>query len=61
MIRKKIAKLIDLKSIITLIMVVTLVVLVIRTGKQELITLFCTTFGAVITYYFTREKKDSEL
>ena len=58
MVKKKLAKLIDLKSIITLILVVTLIVLVIKYGTAELITLFCTSVGMVLTYFFTRDKKN---
>lgn len=59
MIKEKLAKLIDLKTIITLLMVVTLVILMFFTPEAvdgDIKTLFCTSFGMVITYYFTKKK-----
>lgn len=60
-IKDKIAKLIDLKSIITLVMVVALVILLFypSNSDNEIKTLFCTTFGMVITYYFTHKEKEA--
>lgn len=63
MIKKKLAKLIDLKSIITLLMVGALIALMFMPMNVDgdIKTLFCTSFGMVITYYFTRQgKKDSD-
>ena len=58
--REKFAKLIDVKSIVTLIMTVALVVLLFAgiDPPKELLALYCTSYGAVITYFFTR--KDSK-
>lgn len=59
--KEKWAKLIDVKSIVTLIM--TLAMLLILTGifkpTAEAFGLFATVYGSVITYFFTK-KKDSE-
>lgn len=63
MIKKKLANLIDLKTIITLLMVGALIFLMFIPVNidGDIKTLFCTSFGMVITYYFTRQgKKDSD-
>lgn len=57
--KEKFAKLIDVKSIVTLVMTVALVALLF-TGKEppkELLALYCTSYGAVITYFFTHKSK----
>lgn len=59
--KEKLAKLIDVKSIVTLAMVIVLCVLMFIPTEvnAELRTLFCTSFGMIITYFFTK-KKDGE-
>lgn len=61
MIRKNLAKLIDLKSIVTLLMTIFMGVLLFsgRTAPQELVALYASSYGAVMTYYFTRQKEAS--
>ena len=57
--KNKLAKLIDLKSIITIILVVTLVVLVIGDlpiNDEAIKTLFTSVTSACFTYYFTKKK-----
>lgn len=60
--KEKLAKLIDLKSIITILLVLTLVVLVItfaiRNGtlEEKLFLLFSNVTTMVITYYFTKKQ-----
>lgn len=57
--KNKLAKLIDLKSIITIILVVTLVVLVIGNlpiNDEAIKTLFTSVTSACFTYYFTKKK-----
>lgn len=56
--KKNLAKLIDLKSIITLALVATLIVLVVKYGTENLITTFVGMLSMVITYYFTRKNKE---
>lgn len=59
MIKEKLAKLIDVKSIVTLLMTLGLLVLLFG-GMQppsEALALFCTSYGAIITYFFTRKEK----
>lgn len=61
--KEKIEKLIDLKSIITIILVLTLVILVllfaIKNGtlEEKLFLLFSNIITMVITYFFTKKKE----
>lgn len=59
--KEKIAKLIDLKSIITLTLIITLEILIIRGTElnNDLFLLFSNILTMVITYFFTK-KKESE-
>ncbi|MEG2989255.1 MAG: hypothetical protein RR807_07605 [Oscillospiraceae bacterium] len=55
--KEKFAKLVDVKSIVTLAMTAALVALLF-TGiepAKELLALYCTSYGAVITYFFTHK------
>lgn len=57
--KNKIAKLIDLKSIITILLVVTLVVLVfgnLPINDEAIKTLFVSVTTSCFTYYFTKKK-----
>ena len=61
--KKKLAKLIDLKSIITILLVITLITVVFLNGtiKDDSIkTLFVSTVSSVFTYYFTRRDSIKE-
>lgn len=60
--KEKIAKLIDVKSIVTLLMTIALVVLLFTNVEfnKELVMLFSTSYGAVITYFFTKDTKKEE-
>ncbi|NLU52352.1 MAG: hypothetical protein GXX10_05765 [Clostridiaceae bacterium] len=55
--KEKLAKLIDVKSIVTLTMTGILAALLL--GKfdppKEILSLFSTAYGAVITYFFTKK------
>lgn len=61
--KEKFAKLIDLKSIITILLVTTLVFLVIYsaiTGKDisnDIFLLFSNIITMVVTYFFTKKKE----
>lgn len=57
--KEKLIKLIDVKSIVTLVMTISLVVLMFINIEinKELLMLFSTSYGAVITYFFTRKKE----
>ena len=63
MILKKIAKLIDVKSIITIVLVIALVVIVtcnIHIADEAIKTLFVSTVSSCFTYFFTKKKNDTE-
>ena len=64
--KERIAKLVDLKSIVTLLLVITLIFIVVYsllTGKQlidPMFILFSNIVTMVLTYYFTRKKDDAD-
>lgn len=60
--KEKFAKLIDVKSIVTLLMTIALVLLMFVNIEinKELLMLFSTSYGAVITYFFTKKKENKE-
>lgn len=60
--KEKFTKLIDVKSIVTLLMTMALVVLMFTNVdiNKELLMLFSTSYGAVITYFFTKKKENKE-
>lgn len=53
----KLKELIDVKSLVTLAMTVAMIALLFFPGSvnAEAQSLFCTTYGAVITYFFTKK------
>ena len=57
---EKITKLIDVKSIVTIVMTIALVLMV--TGvfepSKEVFTLFASSYGSIITYFFTKKKNE---
>lgn len=59
--KERFAKLIDLKSIVTLSM--TLAMILLLTGvfnpPDAVFALFSTTYGAIITYFFMRKSTDA--
>lgn len=57
--KQKFAKLIDVKSIVTLVMTFAMVLMLTGIFKPttEVFGLFSTVYGAVITYFFTRKDK----
>ena len=60
--KERIAKLIDLKSIVTLAMTIALIVLLftVEEPNKEVLALFCTSYGSIITYFFTKKtEKDN--
>ena len=58
---KKFAKLIDLKSIITLAMTGTMIALLFYNDQinEELLMLFSTTYGSMMTYYYNRKGSET--
>lgn len=61
-IKDRVAKLIDLKSIITILMTITMIALLFyqKEINKELLMLFSTTYGSIMTYYYNRNKKGSD-
>lgn len=59
--KEKLAKLIDVKSIVTLLLTLGMLALLFGPFEpaQEAIGLFCTSYGAVVTYFFTRKDKEA--
>lgn len=57
MVKENLAKLLEVKSIVTILMTGALVGLLISGAEvqRELLMLFSTSYGAVITYFFTRK------
>ena len=55
--KNKILKLMDVKSIVTLLLTVGLLLLLtgVFNPPREIFALYSTTYGAVITYFFTRK------
>lgn len=56
--KEKFAKLIDVKSIVTLCMTGCMAGLLFGPFQpsQEALALFCTSYGAVVTYFFNRKE-----
>ena len=59
--KEKITKLIDLRSIVTLLMNIALVIMLFYSKdiNKEILMMFSTSYGSVMTYYFTRKKDDN--
>lgn len=55
--KEKIAKLIDVKSIMTLSMTAGLLALLFCPWEppKEILALFCTSYGSIMTYYYNRK------
>ena len=61
---QKITNLIDLKSIITILLVITLIGVIfgnVNIGDEAIKTLFVSTTSSVFTYYFTRKTDKNNL
>lgn len=56
---KKLLDLIDVKSIVTLAMTGAMIALLFTDGEPnpEAQSLFCTAYGAIITYFFTKRSQ----
>lgn len=59
---EKVSKLIDVKSIVTLFMTLILGILLIIPWdvNKELLMLFSSTYGSIITYFFTKKNNDEK-
>lgn len=54
----------DVKSFVTVIMTIGLIVLLLVPNinpPKEILALYCTSFGAVITYFFTKKDNDAKV
>jgi hypothetical protein len=63
MFRKKLAKLIDLKSIITIVLTITLSTIIfagIEIADEAIKTLLVSVTSSVFTYYFTKKPSKTE-
>ncbi len=60
--KERLAKLIDVKSIVTLIMTLAMVMMLTGVFKPttEAFGLFASVYGSVITYFFTKKKDRTE-
>lgn len=54
---KQLLKLLDVKSLVTLAMTGAMIALLFApvNANQDAVMLFCTAYGAIITYFFTRK------
>lgn len=54
---KRMAKLIDVKSFVTVSMTIGLLALLFSDHQpaRELLALYCTSYGSIMTYYYTRK------
>ena len=60
--KEKFAKLIEVKSIVTILMTLCMVLLLtgVFNPPDAILALYSTTFGAVITYFFTRKNIENK-
>lgn len=58
--KEKLAKLIDVKSLVTLVMTVAMVLLLtgVFNPPTEVFALFATSYGSIITYFYTKKSGD---
>lgn len=53
----------DVKSFMTIIMTIGLILLLFMPSinpPKEVLALYCTSYGSILTYYFNRKKEDNE-
>ena len=55
---ERLMKLFSIKSLVTLALTATLVALMFsdKEPNKELLTLFCTSYGAIMAYFFTKKE-----
>lgn len=60
--KEKIMKLIEVKSIVTILMTICMVLLLtgVFNPSDDIFALYSMSYGSVITYFFTRKSKDGE-
>lgn len=61
MFKRRLANLLSIKSIVTITLTVILAVLLLGEiePSKELLTLYCTSYGSVMTFFFTK-REDNE-
>lgn len=59
---KQLLKLLDVKSLVTLAMTGAMIALLFApvNVNQDAVTLFCTAYGAIITYFFTKRDQKGD-
>lgn len=62
MIKERLSKLLCVKSIVTLVMTVCMAGLLFSGTEpaKEVLALYCTSYGAIITYFFTRQDQQTK-
>ena len=60
---RNLAKLINVKTIVTLSLTGVLIVMLLGeyNPSKELLALYCTSYGAIMAYFFTKKDKDEPL
>lgn len=59
---ERLAKLIDVKSIVTLALTAALIAMLLGSvdPPKEILALYCTSYGAITTYFFTKKDDTKE-
>lgn len=57
--KERLSNLLSIKSLVTLALTAVLVVLLLSEiePSKELLTLYCTSYGSVMTYFFTKKEE----
>jgi len=60
--KERLSKLVDVKSFVTLAMTAALIAMLFAPAEppKEILALFCTSYGAIIAYFFTKKPKAGE-
>lgn len=62
MLKERLAKLLGVRSLVTILLTLGLLGMIFIPGIQpesEILALYCTTYGAVISFFFSEVKKDN--
>jgi hypothetical protein len=61
-VKERLLKLIDVKSIVTLAMTGALIGMLFSRAEpsKELLALYCTSYGSIVTYFFTKRSSDAD-
>ncbi len=60
--KERLGRLLEVKSLVTLAMTAALVALLFCgvEPERELLALYCTSYGSIITYFFTRKQNEGQ-